>query len=256
MPDSNPVSNPVEDTTPDVSTSENGNDSTNGNGSSPTRKNSDLNKKHLADISLGEDVAAAGLDEDRLVMLASQEIEESTLTGIITMAEDTRTVGQKVVAAKEDKKRKTKTEQEAKEKLMTGLRGIQTGVKRKFPKDKIKWAAYRIGKSSFGNNRIELEQDAKVILDLAAEDELKGITTEKLTEIRALLKAWVKADEEQDAAEAKVTDLLKEFEENVGEINAARRDVQYAADTAWPYKEEKNAGTRRALKLPANRPLS
>ncbi len=252
MPDIDSTLTTAEETALDASSLESGADSNR----SPTRKNSDLNKRHLADISLGEDVAAAGLDEDRLVMLASQEIEESTLTGIVTLAEEARSIGQKVVAAKEDKKRKTQLEQEARETLLRGLRAIQTGVKRKFPKDKIKWAAYRIGKASFGSNRVELEQDAKVILDSAEGDEVKGITPEKITEIRALLKAWVKADEEQDAAEAKVTDLLKEFEENVDEINVARRDVQRAADTVWSYKEGKNAGTRRALKLPANRPLS
>ncbi len=223
---------------------------------SATRRQGDLDKKTLKAISLAESVAAAGLVDDRLVMLAPYDVEEATLTGIQTLSENTRAMGSEIIAAKEEKKRTTQKEKDAVEALIAALRGVQKAVKRKFPDDRLKWKAYRIGKSNFGTSRVELEQDATTILDFAAADELAGITPEKITEMRELLATWMAAEEKQTEAATAVTDLLKAYEKNVSQINASRRNVQLAADTVWPYTEDDNAGTRRSFKIPVARPVS
>ena len=139
--------------------------------------------------------------------------------------------------------------------LIEKLRKFQNRAKRKFRGNKEKLAAYRIGKASFGANRVELEQDAKVVIDLAEEDALPGTTPEKIAEARESLADWKQADDAQEVAIRKQSELVREFEVAVNAINGDRRDIQLAADAIWPFTEKAHVPVRRNFGLPLSRPM-
>ncbi len=224
------------------------------NSSSSSR--SDINTKFLADIAEAEDVLAAALEEDEYVtLLADEGIDQELLTRLETATESSRELGHQVVASKAAKKRATRKENEAKDKLFAVLRKFQNRAKRKFRGNKERLAAYRIGKASFGANRVEFEQDAKVVIDLAEEDALPGATPEKIAEARQSLADWKKADDVQDVAVRKQSELVQEFEDAVSPINGDRRDIQLAADAIWPFSEKTHVPVRRNFGLPLSRPM-
>lgn len=222
----------------------------------PKRIIGDLDKQAVAEIKLGEDVAEAASDPARLAKLGEEEVAATAPDDLLTLCHDARTIGGKIVGAKTGKKDKTKGESTATKTLLAELRGIQKRAKRKFAKDKNKQAAYRIGKTNFGDNRDSLEEDAQVIIDLATADALPGMTPAKLTAAKDALKAWKKADEDQGGADGDKSDLINQFKTKLGEVNDARRDMQIAADTVWPHTSPANASVRRLFKLPVDRPLS
>ena len=223
---------------------------------SSTSSRSDVNTKFLADIAEAEDVLAAALEEEEYVtLLADEGIDQELLTRLGTATESSRELGHQVVASKAAKKRATRKENEAKDKLFAVLRKFQNRAKRKFRGNKERLAAYRIGKASFGANRVEFEQDAKVVIDLAEEDTLPGATPEKIAEARQNLADWKKADDVQDVAVRKQSELVQKFEDAVGAINGDRRDVQLAADAIWPFSEKTHVPVRRNFGLPLSRPM-
>ncbi|MBI2924703.1 MAG: hypothetical protein HYY24_03250 [Verrucomicrobia bacterium] len=222
----------------------------------PRQPPGDTDKKVLADIKLGEDVTEAAQDPAHAADLAAKEqIDAATVAELVTLTKDARTLAGQVVTAKKARNTATETEEAALTTLMQSLRDIQQRAKRKFT-DKPKRAAYCINKENFGRDREGLEQDAKNIIDLGEADALRGLTPEKITAARVALTAWKQADEDQGKAEEAQGRLLGQLQTKVGEVNVARREIQLTADTCWPHTDSANAPTRRAFKIPANKPIA
>jgi hypothetical protein len=216
----------------------------------------DLDKELLADIKLGEDVAEAAQDPAHATELASKEqIDAATVGRLVTLTQDARDLAGRVVAAKKAFNAATQAEGDALKPLLAALRDIQQRAKNRFS-DQPKRAAYGINKPNFGRDRGSLEQDARNIIDLGEADGLRGLTTEKIAVARAALAAWKKADEDQASAARTQGELLIQFRAKVDEVNAARRELQLAADTCWPHTDPANAPVRRAFKIPANKPVA
>ncbi len=73
---------------------------------------------------------------------------------------------------------------------------------------------------------------------------------------RAALVTWKKADQDEHKAEEDQGKLLGQLDAKVAEMNAERREIQLAADTAWPHTDSASAPFRRAFKLPVNQPIA
>lgn len=216
----------------------------------------DIDKKTLADIKLGEDVAEAAQDPAHAADLATkEEIDAATVGKLVTFAKDARKLAGQVVTAKKAFNSATKVEADAMKPLMAALRDIQQRAKGKFS-DKPKRDAYCINKPNFGRDREGLEQDAKNLIDTGEADALRVLTPEKITAARAALSAWKDADKDQRKAAEEQGDLLNDLRAKVDEVNTTRREIQLAADTCWPHTDSANAPTRRAFKIPANKPIA
>ena len=216
----------------------------------------DVNQSILADIKLAEDVAAAAQDAGHAAKLAEEDLPATAATDLLALAKAARDLVGRVVTAKNDKLAATQAEAEALDTLMTALRDLQQRAKRKFDKGDPKLAAYCIGKTNFGRDRETLEQDAENIIKLATADALPGLKPDKLAAAGRRLTAWKKADKAQGKAGEDQGKALGELETKVADVNAKRRDIQLAADTAWPHTDKANTPVRRAFKLPANQPIA
>jgi hypothetical protein len=216
----------------------------------------DLDKSLLADIKLGEDVAAAAQDPDHAPRLASEEqIDAATVANLVTLTGDARTLAGQVVTAKKARNTATATEVAAQKTLVKGLRDIQQRAKAKFT-DKPKRSAYCINQENFGHDRSSLEQDATNIINLGEADALRGLTPDKIAAARAALAAWKQTDVNEGKAEETQSELLDQLQTKVDAMNAARREIQLAADTCWPASDKTNAPIRRAFKIPTNKPIA
>ena len=220
------------------------------------RTQGDLDKQLLADIQLGEDIAEAAVDPAHAPMLAEEDVDGAEVTNLTGLTTAARNLAAQAVAAKKSRLAATKAETAAQKKLLSALRDLQSRAKRKFAKDKIRQAAYGIGKKNFGKNRTEFEQDADNIVRLAGTDALPGLKPEKLAAATAALTAWKSADTAQAQANETQSKLLIDLQAKVTDLNAARRDIQLAANTAWPHDNQANTATRRAFKIPANKPMA
>ena len=216
----------------------------------------DVPQQILADIKLAEDVAAAAHDADHQDKLEEEQLPDNAATDLETLAGAARELAGQIVTAKKAKLTATKDEQKAHKPLMDALRDIQQRAKGKFPTGDPKRAAYCINKPNFGDDRKALEQDAENIINLGTADALRALTPGKITAARAALETWKKADQAQHKAEEEQAKLMGQLDAKVADMNAKRREIQLAADTAWPHTDSANAPYRRAFKLPVNQPIA
>lgn len=222
----------------------------------PKQTRGDTDKRILADIKFAEDVAEAAQDADHAPKLADEDLSATAASELLTLAGAARDLVGQAITAKKAKLAATQTEEKALNTLLAALRDFQQRAKRKFAKGDPKRAAYGIGQENFGRGREGLVQDAETILKLAAADALPGLKPEKLSAATAALAAWKQADLDQHKAEEAQAQLLDQLAAQVAELNAGRRDIQLAADTAWPHTDPANAPLRRAFKLPVNQPVA
>jgi hypothetical protein len=218
------------------------------------RVSGEIAKRHLDDIQLAHDVFNAASDPVHAPVLASEALDAPAVAVVATLTADARDLCGKVALAKKARLAATRGEDAASKALIAALRDVQKRAKRKFPKDKTRLATYAIGKNHLGSNRTGLEQDAENILKLAAEDALPGLTPAKLTAANAALAAWNLAHAKQAKATEDQGQFLADLATTMTTLNEARRNIQRAADTAWPHTTKAHASIRRSFKLPATKP--
>jgi len=83
---------------------------------------------------------------------------------------------------------------------------------------------------------------------------LKGVIAEDLTGLAARRAAYIASDEDQNTSTQAGQEAHDEVNTLFLEVRGLRVDLQLAADQAFPYTEKLNAPTRRAFKIPADRP--
>ena len=87
-------------------------------------------------------------------------------------------------------------------------------------------------------------------------DTLPGVKADK--EIKALADAIVAysgKDEAQREQQDQASGTLEETEASIDTLAGLRRQIQLAADQAWPWRTAKTATIRKAFLLPTDRPL-
>jgi hypothetical protein len=81
------------------------------------------------------------------------------------------------------------------------------------------------------------------------------VPAELLAKLTAARAAYLKAQGEQSDKKAAVASAREQMEAKLAEVTTARRNIQYAADSAWPARIKIHAATRTEFKIPASRGL-
>lgn len=224
----------------------------------PKRHKSLVSKKDLADIKLGRDVAAAAERAEFKPTLIDPDkgaVDPALAAAIIADTNEGEQVKAPAIYDLEAiKETKTDIEEKAYDDMMLFVRKMQDGVRRKFPNDAVKQAAYFIGTKVLSRERASLEVQVQSMLDKAATDDLPGVTPAVLTAAAARLAAWIAADDEQRKAENNVATAYAAFRVLVDSILARTREIRLAANSCWPYTNPANVTTRRIFELPPDRP--
>ena len=94
---------------------------------------------------------------------------------------------------------------------------------------------------------------ASILLQLS-EDNLPGITDEKVTALQTLHGAWDQADWDQDDAQLQASIQRFLRDDNLKILRGKRIDIQLAINAEYPYQDKENEAVRRLFLLPINRP--
>jgi hypothetical protein len=113
-------------------------------------------------------------------------------------------------------------------------------------------AHYFIGTNIF-TSRALAEQSVGTLLKNAAADNLPSVTPARLAEANAALTAYIGTEAPQSDAQSAATQARQKRDDAFAEALRLRHDIQYAADTAWPWWDDANVAVRREFLLPAGR---
>ena len=151
----------------------------------------------------------------------------------------------------------TGTEAELKDALVERLQEVQKAAKQKSVRtgDKTLPKKYGIG-GKFSSSRALLEQAADSFLENLKTDTLPGIDAAAVTAIKDALAAYRQVQADQTGAQSGATTGRTGLEAAVAAIARRRREIQLAADAAWPASKKTNAGIRVEFGLPADKALA
>ena len=231
----------------------------------PKRAKPGLISKAILDaIHNAEDYRDEAAKPENTAPLAEREwdaAQQADLSAHITSANSYVT---QITAARAGKGSSTLDEAAARTKLERALTPIQIGARRTFTSDPAQKKAFGIGSglttqslddlialSVYADSQLSSKegQPAKV--------KLKGVSAAEISAIATLAAEYGQADTQQSDAQQKAAELLVRLNDLVTtKLNPLRRDLQQAADMAWPHYVETNAVKRAAFGLQADRPLA
>lgn len=184
--------------------------------------------------------------------------DQTQLDGHLSQSEALQS---QIAAARAGKGSRTQEESQARQALLTALDPILKGARRTFANDAAQRAAFGIGQNLRNAATLELIRVAKYARDQLTgappQIILKGVIPAETAAIATLAGAYDQADWAQGQAQQNASALLQQLRTLVeNHINPLRRELQLAADMAYPHHIETHAAQRKAFGLQADRPLA
>ena len=158
---------------------------------------------------------------------------------------------------------RTREEQTARDQLIAALEPILTGARRTFPDGHPERAAYGIGPGLSNASTFDLLSYAKYAFNQLISETgyeppkvvLKGVKLIDVVTLGALHARYRGADWAQRDAGLDSEQLTAALRTEVLEVlNVSRRDLQGAADQAWPHRDPLHGPLRKAFGLQPDRP--
>lgn len=226
-----------------------------------------LNKEYLKEVADARKVAAAALDPAHTDALEDVELEDTLPAQANTLADQIEQALGALTGTRAGKKEMTDQERAARESLIAVIAPIQTAARRKFQGANIalRKAYYIGGAKQLTNSTLdEVLTAARAILtrlspganNAPPQDTLPGI--KPLGKIKALSDAIAAYDAKNDAQGDQQEAAAGELEAigtQATALAALRRDIQLAADQAYPWRTPGVKTIRKAFLLPEDRPM-
>ena len=233
----------------------------------PKQGRSAINKEYLAAVADARKVADAASDPAHTDGLTDVDFDDTIADQTHALADQIETALGVLTGTRAGKKEMTAQEKAARDALIAVLAPIQTAAKRKFTGETSHLReAYFIG----GNNNLanapldEVITDARAILARLVPGPAAAPPTDLLPGIKPLGKikdlsdaiaAYDTKNKAQGAEQAAAGTSLETIAAQIATLNALRRDIQLAADQAWPWRTPGVKTTRKAFLLPEDRPM-
>ncbi len=227
-----------------------------------------INAKYLDEITLvGKLVPQARLPEN-VALLTARACTPADVIELETSASDLNKAALLAVGRTAARKLDTQEEQTARTRLLAAIHPIRTGAKRSH-----RGTGNEAGRDAYFVNEptdVSLERllfiaDALLLKltpqpdpsgtgTVPAEEILKGVTTENLTELAAARDAYIDKDTARTATGNQASAHRQTAETLFAQTRAQRIDLQLAADQAWPHTIPANAAIRHTFLIPEDRP--
>lgn len=231
----------------------------------PKTPRGDTNQQILDELANAKTVAAAAVDPANATRLADVELD-AALPGKITALADKITGDlAKLKTSRVAKKTATKQETAARDSLLAVLQPIQTAAKRKFNGDvTTEREAYYIGTALSAQALDDVLIAARNVLarltpganNAPPQDALPGIKADgAIKDLADKIAEYQGEDAAQGEQQKKSGGTLEAIWADVTVLAGYRREVQLAADQAWPWRNPGVATLRKSFLLPANQPL-
>ena len=225
----------------------------------------EVRRDFLTEIANSRKVAAAGANPANQAALLEVEFDVMIPPQITEMADLTERWIGKLTGSRVEKKVMTAQEKAARDALLGVLGPIQTAAKRTFTGD----AAGRL--TDYGVNTGLASAGLDVVLtrarsilarlvvapgEMVPQDVLPGIKANgKIAALSAAITLYGAKNTAQGEKETEAEATLEDIEAKIKELIALRRQVQQAADQAWPWRTPGVATIRKTFLLPVDRPL-
>ena len=231
----------------------------------PSRERGIANRDHLDEVAISRKVAAAATDPAHTGPLAAVEFDTTLPTQINTLADLIEADIGKLTGERAGKATMTEQEKTARDALMAVLQPIQTAAKRKFSGEtQTLREAYYIATGLSGGTLDEVLTASRSVLarlspgdgNAPPQDVLPGITAAgRIKELADAITTYGGKDQAQGAKQTEAGKLLEAIKANVPKLAKLRRQVQLAADQAWPWRTPGVATIRKAFLLSPDRPM-
>lgn len=225
----------------------------------------DINQQILDELANAKKVAAAAVDPANTARLADVDLDATLPTQIIGLAKKITDDIAKLKTARVSKKTITKQEENARDRLIAALAPIQTAARRKFKgADAAQRDAYYIGDGLGAQPLGDVLIAARNVLarltpgenNKPPQDVLPGIKAAgAIKDLADTIALYDTKNEEQGEQQKEASGALEAIWADVDTLAGLRRDVQLAADQAWPWRNDGVATIRKTFLLPANQPL-
>lgn len=227
-------------------------------------KPADVNRDTIADIALAEICAGSTKADDNMVALRERDWGDAEQATFLTALDQAKRLVRDVRKARASKRSRGHEEIAVFTELLVSLDPILAGAKRTFPEGSGERALFGVGENIVNYTIGRLYQLAvDTAKNLTAEGNtpaaytLKGVKPDEIAKISNLCQKYKDADFAQanallDAAE--LLDILNEYMDKT--LNPHRRELQLAAEQAWPYRIPTNRTKRMAFGLPPARPMT
>jgi hypothetical protein len=231
----------------------------------PNRERGIANRAYLDEVAISRKVAAAATDPAHTGPLVAVEFDVILPPRINALADLIEADLGKLTGERAGKATMTAQEQTARDALMAVLQPIQTAAKRKFAGEtqKLREAYYIATGLSSGTLDEVLTASRSVLARLSPsdgnappQDVLPGIAAAgKIQELADAIATYGGKDQAQGAKQTEAGKLLEAIKANVPKLAKLRRQVQLAADQAWPWRTPGVATIRKAFLLSPDRPM-
>lgn len=234
----------------------------NNNNGKPKRAKPGFISQSLSDaIDLADDCLLEAEKPEVASKVAEREWSAADQTKLRQLLGKTETLLTQIAEARAGKGTRSQEEKEAHGKILIALDPILKGARRTFAHDAAQRAAFGINKNLSNADIDELIRYAKYARDQLTGTPpkivLKGALATEITAIATLASAYEKTDWATSQAQGKASAILQDLRTLIEtEINPLRRDLQHAADMAYPHRVETNAAQRKAFGLQPDRPLT
>jgi len=226
----------------------------------PNSTPGDFNSAQLETIRKSEALARSAKKDDYNAKLIEEGMLAATPDGLLAKAREWRDLSSRARAATQQKESETGEGEDAETLLKREVEYLRGKARLKITqnpawneneKDAFR-ARYFINQNIFASRALT-EQSMDALLTDAATDNLPGVTAARLTLARQRLDAFIGTEDPQTGAQTDATNLRKQRDAAFDEVMRLRHEIQFAADTAYPWHEPTTAGTRREFLLPAGR---
>lgn len=225
-----------------------------------------LNRALTDELKNASAVAAAAAEKKYRAALDEAEYDHSLTGRVNDLEKKIRADVAQLKKARTQAGKLSSDEAKAHDLVLAALQPIQTAAKRQFHGDDERLRrAYFIGESLANRSLADLLLAADSVLanlvpaegQTAPVDTLPGVKPEgRIRELRdAIAKARAK-DGSGSATRVDAGTLLENITADVAVLAGLRRQIQLAADQAFPWRASKVGSIRRAFLLPRDRPLT
>lgn len=223
------------------------------------------NRDYLDEISNSRKVASAAVDPTHTSSLAAAELDTTIIASIHALANLIEADIGKMTGERAGKATITEQEKIARDALLAVLQPIQTAAKRKFTGEtQTLREAYYISAGLSGSTLEEVITASRSVLARLSsadgkappQDVLPGITAAgRIKELADAITTYGNKNKAQSDKQAEAAKLLEAIKTNVPKLAKLRRQVQLAADQAWPWRTPGVATIRKAFFLSPDRPM-
>ena len=221
----------------------------------PRLKQAEIARTLLHDLQEGKAVVEAARNTVYAPALAEFEITPQQIAALAAQVEQGLQLSADVVAGRRGEKAATATDDAEKTSLVATIERVQTGAH-------LKWDAtadpdlkrrnlerYFIGSHLENLADARLENVAQTILTNLQSESLPSVKAPQIAALTDALNEWLSADEGADpnpTAQGNYANLLALAKT----IKNGRRQLQIAADAAFPYRLPSSVDARKAFHLP------